>query len=258
MATILIVESNTPDLVMQGQSAATGFTRTIDALSPETILTVVAPYNEAMPESAFDGVDGVIFTGSGVSWSTAASEAQPLQVMMERVFERGLPTYGSCNGLQLAATVLGGDVGTSPNGNETGVARDLRLSEAGRVHPFMAGRYDGYSVPCIHRDEVQRLPDGAVLLAGNAHSPVQAMAYELGGVRFWGVQYHPELSAQDIACILRSKGGTEGSGLTSDLEKASDDVLAAARIGTTPTALALPERSLELANWVMMVSGKRA
>ena len=104
---------------------------------------------------------------------------------MRKVFEAGLPTLGSCNGMQLAASVLGGQSSASPNGREDGLARDVTLTEAGRAHPFMAGRIDGYAAPCVHRDEVSRLPDGAVVLATNNHSEVQAFAYENDGIRFW-------------------------------------------------------------------------
>jgi hypothetical protein len=51
----------------------------------------------------------------------------------------------------------------------------------------------------MHRDEVARLPSGALSLATNAHSRHQAMAYEQEGICFWGVQYHPELQFDDIA-----------------------------------------------------------
>ena len=48
MPSILIVESNTPEPVGEGHSAATGFVRTIGEMTPETALTVVAPYREAV------------------------------------------------------------------------------------------------------------------------------------------------------------------------------------------------------------------
>ena len=260
MTSILIVESNTPDIVAAGKSAANGFICSLAGIAPEAALTVVAPYAGDVPDSALDRIDGVIFTGAGVNWSTAAPEAAPLRAFMERVFARGLPAYGSCNGLQLAAVVLGGDVGASPNGFEVGLARDTTLTEAGRSHPMMAGRKDGFAVPCIHRDEVQRLPQGAVLLAGNAHSPVQAMAYEQGDICFWGVQYHPELTALDIARYLRMKDGffPGEDALISDLDSAPTDEAAASRIGTTCAGLAAPQRTLELANWMAMVEGRKA
>ena len=58
---------------------------------------------------------------------------------------------------------------------------------------MLAGRPIEYAAPCIHRDEVAQLPKDAVLLAGNAHSPVQAFVVETDTVTFWGTQYHPEL-----------------------------------------------------------------
>lgn len=259
MTSILIVESNTPDIVASGKSAANGFICSLAAIAPESTLTVVAPYAGDVPDIVLKQSDGVIFTGAGVTWSTAAPEAAPLRAFMERVFGHGLPAYGSCNGLQLAAVVLGGAVGASPNGFEVGLARNTILTEEGRTHPLMAGRKDGFAVPCIHRDEVQRLPEGAALLAGNAHSPVQAMAYEKGDICFWGVQYHPELTALDIANYLRIKDGffPGEDDLIADLERATTEEAAAARLGTTSTRLALPERALELANWVSMVRSRK-
>lgn len=260
MTSLLIVESNTPDIVASGKSASAGFLCSLAGSVPDAVLTVVSPYAGAVPDSAMDGVDGVIFTGSGVAWAANAPEAAPLQDFMARVFDRGLPVFGSCNGLQLAAAVLGGAVGASPVGFEVGVARDTRLTEEGRTHPMMAGREDGFAVPCIHRDEVQSLPEGAVVLAKNVHSPVQVMVFEQGRVSFWGTQYHPELMARDIANYLSMKEGHSGpnASLISDLDASAMDEAAALRIGTSVAALALPVRARELTNWVTMVQERKA
>ena len=122
---------------------------------------------------------------------------------------------------------------------------------------MMKGRNAGFGVPCIHRDEVQSLPDGATLLAGNAHSPVQAAVYEQGELRFWGTQYHPELSPSDIGLYVRAGSiFSDHANLADDLEQAETDLSAAARLGTHPDALVLPQRSRELANWLQFVSGR--
>ena len=76
-------------------------------------------------------------------------------------------------------------------------------TDAGRAHPLLAGRPEAYDAPAIHTDEVERLPDGAVLLAGNGVTPVQAAEIRHGGGVFWGVQYHPELPLDEIAGALR-------------------------------------------------------
>lgn len=208
MKKLVIVESNTPDMVKADRAAgrlpaAEGYAEVMAALG-DVQSTILAPY--AGEAAELEGADGVIFTGSGVAWDTADRRAKPLAQVMEQVFAQGLPCYGSCNGMQLAAVVLGGAVAASTNGREDGLARDVQLTEAGAAHAMLAGRKSGFTVPCIHRDEVSVLPKEAVLLASNAHSPVQAFAYEQGGVRFWGSQYHPELTVGSITEILERVG----------------------------------------------------
>lgn len=209
---------------------------------------IVAPYAaESLPD--LSGVDGAVFTGSAVEWCADAPEARPLAEAMEAAFAAGLPVLGSCNGMQLAAHVLGGRLRASPKGREDGLARDIRLTEAGRSHPFMAGRRDGFAVPCVHRDEVARLPEGAVLLATNAHSDVQAFAMETGGVRFWGVQYHPEYTLDYVAERARNWPNL-GPAFAADLARADVDVEAAARIGARREDMAPQALLTELRNWL--------
>lgn len=256
MTTILIVEGNTPDMVAKGHAGASGFIRTFAALAADVRIHLINPYAAALRPEELRGVDGIVLTGSGVSWSVDAPEAAPQRAAAEVVLASGTPVWGSCNGLQLAMLVLGGSVGASPVGMEVGMAQNNALTREGGEHPMMAGRRSGFGVPCIHRDEVQGLPEGATLLAGNDHSPVQAAVYEKGDLRFWGTQYHPELSLADIGIYVRGRGiFAHHANLAEDLEQAEADVSSAARLGTHPEALVLPQRSRELANWLHFVSG---
>jgi len=258
MATILIVESNSPETVASGHAASVSFVRFVLATVPANQLRIAAPYSCHINECVFEGVDGVVFTGSGVNWSTDAPEAQPLRDAMLTAFDTGLPCWGSCNGLQLASVVLGGSVRASPNGMEVGVAQDLTLTDTGAKHPMMLGRTNGFSVPCIHRDEVQQLPEGAVLLAGNTHSPVQAMVYEKGGVDFWGTQYHPELTTRDIAFGVRQDGIFKGHSSAVDLDRAEADEQSAKRLGSSVEDLKPSNRARELINWLDHVSALKS
>jgi len=124
------------------------------------------------------------------------------------------------------------------------LAKNLQLTEAGKTHPMMRGRKDGDAVPCIHRDEIQKLPDGAVLLAGNAHSPVQAAVYEKDGIDYWGAQYHPELTPAFIAESLTNKGGF-------------DDTVAEMTALASGAMDAPCEYTIELRNWLAHVEGRR-
>jgi GMP synthase (glutamine-hydrolysing) len=47
---------------------------------------------------------------------------------------------------------------------------------------------------------VTRLPEGATLLASNAHSEIQAAVIPLGRSEVWAVQYHPEF---DLAQLVQ-------------------------------------------------------
>ena len=257
MTKILIIESNTPELLAQGKSAASYFLKSFQAVEPALTITVACPYAGPLAADIYEDVDGVVYTGSGVEWATDAPDAAPLRSEMERTFQQNRPVWGSCNGLQLAAVVLGGTVGGSPNGFEVGAARNITCTEHGAEHAMMAGREDGFSVPCTHRDEVQELPEGAVLLAGNSHSSVQAMVYEAGGVDFWGTQYHPEMSMADVAGASgRLMQTQEGARLAADLGIGDTDQTAAQRLGTSTAELRVHRRAQELINWLAHVKAR--
>lgn len=249
MTTILIVESNPTGF----PQVASEFIAVLHAIDNAVDIRIVSPYETPITHTDLQGVDGAIFTGSAVNWGVDAPEAAPLRGAMEQVFDAGIPAYGSCNGMQLAACVLGGRSAPSANGREDGLARNIRLTEAGQHHPFLTGRQSGFAAPCVHRDEVTRLPEGAVLLAGNAHSPVQAFAYDDGKIRFWGVQYHPEITPQALAGILDEIGGYPQS-LRDDLRQVETDADAARRLGAAPGDLQPDQRVTEIRNWFASLS----
>ena len=256
MTTILIVEGNTPDLVAKGHSGSTGFVRAFADFAPEVELRLCSAYATPLTPAQLNGVDGVIFTGAGVPFGVDAPEAAPLRAAMELVFSHGLPVWGSCNGMQLGAVVLGGTVGDCPNGREIGVAQNLQLTEAGQNHPMLAGRENGFSVPCIHRHEVTSLGSDTVLMASNAHTEIQSIACQSGTVDFWGTQYHPELNLADIGAYAVGGAFGDNASLLEDLQTGDSDGEAAARLGTDPTQLAA--RTLELRNWLGHVRRKAA
>jgi GMP synthase (glutamine-hydrolysing) len=255
MPTILILEGNTPSLIASGNSGAAGFVRMLLALVPSLDLRVAAPHGGPIADGLLDGVDAFLFTGSGTSFAADAEEAAPQRALMTRALESGQPVWGSCNGLHLAALALGGEVASSPAGIEVGVAKATTVTTEGSSHPMMEGRANVFTAPTVHRDEVQRAPAGAVVVATNDHSAVQAMVYEQDGVDFWGTQYHPELAARDVAALYLRVPGIFHShiAMAEDLEAADSDDAAAARLGTSVSALAVHNRARELVNWLAHV-----
>lgn len=253
MPRILIVESNPYD-VSKALAARTGATLAdVYAASLTTIdgtaeIEIISPYDgDDTPDMT--EFDGVVFTGSSVEWNTDDDRAAPLADVMRAAFAAGRPVIGSCNGMQLAASILGGSSAASPNGREDGMATGIELTEAGRSHPMMAGRRDGFAVPCTHRDEVVRLPEGAVRLAGNSHSEVQVFAIDRDGIDFWGMQYHPEFSPSYVGRYLGDMHRVPPQ-VADDLMLAERDDAAALRLSTSPADQGDAVRMLELRNWM--------
>jgi GMP synthase (glutamine-hydrolysing) len=149
--------------------------------------------------AALEQYDGLLWTGCN---ATIYEHHPPVVAQIElskKAYEIGVPQFGSCWGLQMAVVAAGGEVAANPNGREMGIARRILLTEAGKSHPMMAGRATVFEHFTSHVDEVTKLPAGAVHLAGNPFTTVQAAAVRhLKGV-FWGVQYHPEYDVHEMA-----------------------------------------------------------
>jgi GMP synthase (glutamine-hydrolysing) len=259
MKSILILEGNTAGLVAEaksrnGVSPAEMYELALKAQDASIDCNIITPYEATLTDEHLSNIDGVVLTGSGVPWSVDSTQARPLRQAVSRVLEKGIPTLASCNGMQMGALILGGEIGVSPNGMEVGLALEINRTNLGKKHALLKGRTDGYSVPCAHRDEVQKLPEKAVHLAGNAHSPIQVFAYELGGVNFWGMQYHPEFTSAWVADLMRAPGTLwQNSKIANLLDVADSDKSAARQLGVYGDDLTPEVRMTEIRNWLMHI-----
>ena len=187
------------------------------------------------------------------------------QVELLRAFgATGRPMLASCWGLQVAVVAAGGAVAASANGREVGIARKLTLTDAGRQHPMYAGKPAVFDAPCMHYDEVTRLPEDATLLCHNPHSPVQAAVVPLGRSEVWGVQYHPEFDLRHVAGLIDMEAEAMlAQGFFQDAKDlgAYTRRLAALDAPDAPRAMAWPlgidrdlldvtRRRAEIVNWV--------
>ena len=207
---------------------------------------------------------GIAFTGSPLAaYETSTAVMEQIE-LARAVFQSGVPCFGSCWGLQVMTVALGGKVHLNPKGYEVGIARQIRVNDAGRAHGMFAGKPAVFDAVCTHQDEVSALPPGAILLAGNAYSNVQASAIEDDEHSFWGVQYHPEFRLGQVAAIMRRRAArlvNDGYAISeADVERLSDDFASlqddpgrrdvAWRYGIGPDVSDDSIHQRELANWV--------
>jgi GMP synthase (glutamine-hydrolysing) len=171
------------------------------------------------------------------------------------------------------ATALGGKVRRNPWGREIGVARDIELTDAGAAHPMYAGKPARFDAIAMHVDDVEVLPAGCSVLAGNAASAIQAAVLDDGARSFWGVQYHPEFDLQVLALGMRRVAQdliaerffttpAELDGVCDSLMRIDarprDGRAACSILGIGPTVLDPALRRLEIANWIAQVARPRA
>ncbi len=272
MPRLLIMEGNT--LAQQQRSADLGvrsasdvYCHAIQAHFPDLALDVIhaADPGQELPKGiGYVDYDGLVISGSGLH-AYDTDFAVTNQIDLTRAFaQTGKPILGSCWGLQIAVIAAGGTVGLSPKGREVGVARNIALNAAGRAHPMFTGKAQCFDTLCIHYDEVQTLPEGAIVLATNAHSPVQAAIIPLEKSEVWAVQYHPEYDLAQIAMMMRLyEDDLVDQGFFSDKTDAHDYIAKIQGLHNNPqnTALAwqlgLGEtilndglRRAEIINWV--------
>lgn len=212
---LLVVEGNTSaDRAIYregfGLTASESYARTLSELAPDARCDIVCPADAGanLPgAAALADYDGVFITGSALNLYDGGPEIARQIELARAVFTAKVPFFGSCWGLQVATAAAGGEVVKNPVGREIGLARNIAPTEAGRGHPLLAGRPGAFDALCSHLDIVGRLPEGAVALAQNAFSAVQAAEIPFEGGRFWGVQYHPEYGFAEVAAIIERRAG---------------------------------------------------
>lgn len=134
--------------------------------------------------------DGVILSGGPASvWEESTPRAPAA------VFTLGVPVLGICYGMQTMAEQLGGRV-------DMGHVREFGYAEVrARGHTALLQDIQDRATPeghglldvwMSHGDKVIELPPGFKLMASNATCPIAGMADEQR--RFYGVQFHPEVT----------------------------------------------------------------
>ena len=221
----LIAESESPDArgkrrANVGRSSGETYADTLRAIERDAICDMIKPAEDGseLPERAgLHAYDAVFLTGSPLHLYKDTPEVRRQLGFMRAVFAAGVPSFGSCAGLQVATVAAGGTVRENRRGHEVAFARRITPTAEGLRHKLLAGRPPAYDALSVHSDEVERLPDDATLLATNGVTRVQAAEIRHDGGVFWGVQYHPELPLDEVAGAVRQQAADIiGQGLARD------------------------------------------
>jgi GMP synthase (glutamine-hydrolysing) len=139
------------------------------------------------------------------------------------VFELGVPVLGICYGMQTMAQQLGGRV-TPASEREFGYA-EVTVTGTSRLLDELADRRSAtgnavLDVWMSHGDRVEALPPGFTACASTGSIPFAAMADE--GRRFYGVQFHPEVThtpqgAKLLERFVREIAGSDALWSTSNI-----------------------------------------
>ena len=146
---------------------------------------------------------GIIWTGCNLSISDTENRTVSSQIeLAKRAYEVGVPSYGSCWGIQMAAVAAGGEVKPNPKGREMGLARKIHQMPEAYNHPMFEGKPRVFEGFVSHDDMVTQIPPGGTLLACNSFASVQALAVTHKNGTFWATQYHPEYDLHEMARLI--------------------------------------------------------
>ncbi|MGH9749668.1 MAG: glutamine amidotransferase-related protein [Candidatus Polarisedimenticolia bacterium] len=170
-----------------------------DALAHHPLSWEVRDVTRDGASAETDGIDGILVTGSVKSVCEPEPWMDRNAAQLRGGGDAAPPILAVCFGCQWLAAARGGRVTRNPEGWEIGAA-DVVLAEEARRDPLFEGIASPMPILATHEDRVESLPPGAVRLAGNANSAVQAFRAAPG---IWGVQFHPEATPAILDILIR-------------------------------------------------------
>lgn len=162
--------------------------------------------------------DGWIITGSPASVHDGDAWVGQLFGLIRQIVADGAPLFGACFGHQAIAKALGGVVGYNPGGWVFGLTETEMEGQRLRLY-------------AAHKEQVLALPEGAVVVGGNADCPVGSFAI---GRHVLTTQYHPEMTPEFIAALVQEMRGQLPDAVVDSaarsLDRVADRAAIAARI----------------------------
>ena len=210
MKKILIVEGN---LKEENQSFTEGGIKTHTESLKDSIsyftnnleIDVVNPSSDKNISEVAKGLekfDGMIWGGSSLNIYNDTIEIRRQIEFMRSCQNKIKKILAICWGLQVAATVAGGQVKRCMTGSHRGIAHDIEINSNGLQHPIYKNKNETFNTPAFNFDEVVKLPKNSILLASNPINKVMGVNFKSGVSDIWGIQYHPEITYDKMISLI--------------------------------------------------------
>ena len=183
---ILVTDDVLPELAPRYGEYADMFTRVLAAADPGLAFASYQVHRGHYPGAPGD-CDGYLITGSRHSVYEALGWIASLERFVLELIDARRPLFAGCFGHQLVAHALGGEVAKAERGWTLGV----RTTSICSPFPWADPAVEELNLIHSHKDQVVRLPEGAVLVGTNDACPFSM--YRIGG-HVMSCQGHPEFS----------------------------------------------------------------
>lgn len=168
------------------------------------------------PVSMLSGYHGVILGGSGdFDFDGGRPEhdadkqmsylfLERLRPLFKHIFEHDLPTLGICYGHQILGAFAGAQV-VNDEVQKKSRSHEVKLLVDVDDHFLFTDLPQQFFAHYGHKDSLDRIPDGAVLLVeGGEACRVSALRYQKN---IYTTQFHPELTVSDMLLRIQNSPG---------------------------------------------------
>lgn len=173
-----------------------GYREMFAALLPDAKFRYYETHRGALPASPSE-CDAWLCTGSKYSVYDKDPWIQNLATFI-RSLKDEKPFVGICFGHQLLAQAMGGDVAKASQGWGAGVLKVELLKQ----EPWMQPPQKEIRIHHMHQDQVQKLPQGSVVLGRSEHCEVGMFRV---GDSMLGIEGHPEFTPEFSEALIRAR-----------------------------------------------------